>query len=557
MWRQQYPLTGQRSPCWLRVHVFTQTDAAGPAPAYDNRSSYAYSVDNTSSDPLSSGSDSSGFFNTSSIAWDLPDDYVLYRTYIIRYVPLKSPEQLSLNSITFSNNDTTVIACGVPRALSYLFETAPPPSLSSIMGMDSNDSSNSSSSNSSSVLSSRSSLNTLLVPGVAGHPRIAGGPASVVSNTAIGSTNSALVGQDKDASQQLHPAPGQVVQVAYLKMQDTAALTDDLESSNTTTQQQQQQQDAAPDAGSQPGQEQYSLFDAVGNRTIVWNKFTTVDCAQDHYVLLPLTQLRSDMKMVPELLDPDTEGVDIQMTQAALALSSSIRDSQAAAEAVDTSSSSDGNSSSSGSSLSSKWELEVKANIFGTHKLQAGLQGLCNSGAVKGSAASSMLLSSKPTPDNSSSSRDPCGLRLPGVTAEVPVILTADEGRSSKTYTLLVYSNESAAAVVQNVVLPQEAAAAESAAKTAAAAGNSSSSNPAADAAALTAAYFAGRPKDWPASPAQNNKCAVCPNGTYSTKVDAYDCKVCAGSTGRLYVAAGNYLQCLHTFLQQQGVTVE
>jgi hypothetical protein len=113
------------------------------------------------------------------------------------------------------------------------------------------------------------------------------------------------------------------------------------------------------------------------------------------------------------------------------------------------------------------------------------------------------------------------------VTAELPIILTADEGMSSKTYTLLLYSNESAAAAVRRLVLPQEAAAAAAAAKTAAAAGASSSSTPEEDAARLSAAYFSSRPRHWPASPAQSPKCTVCPNGTYSTRIDADDCKVC------------------------------
>ncbi|WIA09604.1 hypothetical protein OEZ85_008996 [Tetradesmus obliquus] len=34
-------------------------------------------------------------------------------------------------------------------------------------------------------------------------------------------------------------------------------------------------------------------------------------------------------------------------------------------------------------------------------------------------------------------------------------------------------------------------------------------------------------PRQWPPSPAQNPRCTVCPNGTYSTRVDADECKVC------------------------------
>ncbi|WIA29687.1 hypothetical protein OEZ86_012169 [Tetradesmus obliquus] len=101
MWRQRYPLTGQRSPCWLRVHVFTRNDAdlAGAASTADVQPSSS-----------SSSSSSNEQNKTSSSMWDLPADFVLYRSYTIRFIPLRPPEQLSLRAITFSNSGTTVIA---------------------------------------------------------------------------------------------------------------------------------------------------------------------------------------------------------------------------------------------------------------------------------------------------------------------------------------------------------------------------------------------------------------------------------------------------------------
>jgi hypothetical protein len=160
-------------------------------------------------------------------------------------------------------------------------------------------------------------------------------------------------------------------------------------------------------------------------------------------------------------------------------------------------------------------------------------------------------------------------MKLPGLTAEMPIILAADEGRSSKTYTLLLYSNASAAAAVRDLVLPQEAAAAASAAAATSApaaapanssagtdagrSSNSSRSQAAADAAALSAAYFAGRPAEWPRSPAQSEQCSVCPNGTYSTRTDALECKVgrgwlacvgascCAGACGSAPLVASTH----------------
>lgn len=542
MWRQSFSVAGQKSPCWLRVHVFTQTASSGSAPVYGSNSS---SGENDSSSNSSSS-------NTTSSTWDLPDDFVLYRTYTIRFIPLKSPEQLSLRSITFNNNVTTVIACGVPRALSHLFQTMQPPSLSSVMGMD--DTSNSSSSSNST--DSSSDLNSLLAPGIAGHPRISGGLAAAATGSSSSSSTIDAVGKEAVATaaawsvskqpQPLVPAPGQVVQVAYLVTAKPQSMQDlkDAVASNIQKQRSSQATAAAAatglDASDQPAQQLYSLYDPVSNRTVVWNRFTSVECAQDRYVLLPLTQMRPDMKMTPELVDPDAEGVDIQMTQSALALFSSKGAIGSAGGANSTGSTgSNDRSSSSSRNPESVLESSAKAGILGLNRLQYG-QGLCGSSTSgTGAAASSALFTSRPASNSSSlgggSSRGPCGIRLPGITAEVPIILTADEGRSSKTYTLLLYSNESAAAAVQNLVLPQEAAAAESAVSTAAAAGNSSSSDPTADAAQLSAAYFASRPKDWPPSPAQSDKCAVCPNGTYSTRVDAFDCKVglgehCAGT---------------------------
>jgi len=120
-------------------------------------------------------------------------------------------------------------------------------------------------------------------------------------------------------------------------------------------------------------------------------------------------------------------------------------------------------------------------------------------------------------------------MNLPGVNAELPVILTADEGRSSKTYTLMLYSVEAAAEAVRHMVLPQEAAAA-------AAAQQQGSADTAAEAAALSAAFFASRPNGWPRSPAQSSNCSLCPNGTYSTRIRCVMTARCGGGVGAVGV---------------------
>jgi hypothetical protein len=574
MWRQRYPLAGQRNPCWLRVHVFTRNDAGYAAAASEGSSS--------GSDANSSSSNDKN--QTSSSMWDLPADFVLYRSYTIRFIPLRPPEQLSLRAITFSNSGTTVIACGVPRALSHLFESAPPARMNSVMssGMDSSSPGNSSSAGNSSR--SRSAFAGGFAPAA----------AAVAAAAANGSNSSSAASEPGQYSPRpLVPAAGQIVQVAYLVMRKpgAAAAADALasdSSSNAALQQEQHNLAAAPvasvaAAGSRSRQEQYSLHDAVSNKTVVWSRYTTADCAQDHYILLPLAQMRPDMKMVAELIDADAEGVNISMSEAALALSGSANDSSNPSSAASGNSSGqaaglfdvvDGSSSGRGApglpgAVATKARVSGHAAAaaaaavdggrgiggFGSKILGSGVwcsssgsrstpagtagsvlggsrmvgvggSGNHSSSSSGGSRNGTAAGGNRTASSSSTDSDDDCGLQLPGVTAELPIILTADEGMSSKTYTLLLYSNESAAAAVRRLVLPQEAAAAAAAAKTAAAAGASSSSTPEQDAVRLSAAYFASRPHQWPLSPAQNLKCTVCPNGTYSTRIDADECKV-------------------------------
>jgi hypothetical protein len=585
MWRQRYQLAGQHSPCWLRVHVFTRNDA-------DYAAANAAGADGGSSSSDANSSSSSDQNKTSSSMWDLPADFVLYRSYTIRFIPLRPPEQLSLRAITFSNSGTTVIACGVPRALSHLFESAPPARMNSVMssGMDSSSPSNSS--NAANGSRSRSAF----AGGFA--PAAAAAAAAGASNAVKGSSGSSAASEPGTYSPRpLVPAAGQVVQVAYLVMRKPGAAAADVlaaDSSSIAAVQQEQQHVAAAAvasvaaAGSRSRQEQYSLHDAVSNKTVVWSRYTTADCAQDHYILLPLAQMRPDMKMVAELIDADAEGVNISMSEAALALSGNAGLAGDTHDSSNVSSAASGNSTGQAAGLfddadesgsSSRGApglpgaVATKARVgghaaaaaaaavdggrgyggFGSKNLGSGVW--CSSSGSRstpmgtagsvlggsrtvgaggsgnhsssGSSRNGTTAGSNRTASSSSTdSNADCGLQLPGVTAELPIILTADEGMSSKTYTLLLYSNESAAAAVRRLVLPQEAAAAAAAAKTAAAAGASSSSTPEQDAARLSAAYFASRPRQWPPSPAQDLKCTVCPNGTYSTRIDADDCKV-------------------------------
>jgi hypothetical protein len=346
-------------------------------------------------------------------------------------------------------------------------------------------------------------------------------------------------GGSNDAPPSLKALPGVDVQVAYLLMKPPGST--DSSSSSSSVEQNLAAVKRIPD---RLRMQQFSVVDRLSNRTIVWSRFTAAECAHDHYILLPMAQLKPDMRMVPELLDPEgfTAGVKIAMSQAAVALprspdsdSSSTRSSMSSRLGVP----------SEGSSSVAAWLLGQKFNGagFGSSSPAAGAAAAAavDGGKGYGGAGQQNLgdqvwcgnSSSGLRPDgghvatssvdgSSSSSRDGCKMQLPGLTAELPIILTADEGRSSRTYTVLLYSNATAATAVHELVLPQEAAAGGVGGSQ----GGSSSSSQAAEGAALSAAFFSSRPADWPRSPAQSDRCEVCPNGTYSTRTDASECKV-------------------------------
>jgi hypothetical protein len=295
---------------------------------------------------------------------------------------------------------------------------------------------------------------------------------------------------------------------------------------------------AATAAGPKQQQQQYSVYDPLSNKTIAWSKYTLVDCTQDRYVLLPLAQMQPDMQMVPELVDVKATGVSISMSEAALAFPGTVDNSSGIADL--------GLRLPSGMVLNKPGGQQAEAAAanadggkgyggFGWRKKTINGNLLCGSDRSK---AQEVLIwngtsnagntSNRSTGSRGQGSSSMCGMNLPGVTAELPVILTADEGMSSKTYTLFLFSSESAAEAVREMVLPQEAAAA-AAALAAEAAGDV---EPSAEAAALSAAYFASRPVGWPMSPAQSSNCSLCWNGTYSTRIDAHDCKVSAQWAG-------------------------
>jgi hypothetical protein len=377
-------------------------------------------------------------------------NFALYRSYTIRLVPLRPERELSLRSISFSNADRTVLACGIPSRFAHLFMAPTSPRRLS---------------------------------------------AAASKNGTVGKAYSK--GMDS-LPPPLVPRPDQKVVVGYITPGSDIAAG------------------AAPAVkavgGKAPVQQQYLLKDPWTNATVVWSKFTPAVCTPDRYVLVPLGQVHSSMRMMPELLDSGADGVKISISEATFALSPQNGSSVAASAfgsggvPVAAAGCAPGKSSSSTSSSSSSDSTTLCSS---------------SSGSGGGSSSSSGALGGV----GGVTSR----MRLPGVTAELPVITTADEGRSSKTYTLLLYSNDTAATALQQVQVP---AAATRAVDMAVNGGNSSStgggsgSDMGEDGEDLTQAVFGNRPPWWPKSPAQSGNCTVCQNGTYSNKMNAQDCQV-------------------------------
>ena len=454
MWRGKYDLRGQDKPCWLRVFVFTQghQDRRLADPFRSGSSSSSSSSGSSSqndSSSSSSGAASNEIDAAAAAAAALVDldgsNFALYRSYTIRFVPLRPEQQLSLRSISFSNADMTVLACGIPSRFAHLF-----------MAPDGER-----------KLSAAASRNSTIVK---------------VYRKGTGSLPPPLV-----------PQPNQKVVVGYITPgSDTAAAGG-----------------AAAAAGGKAGgrgplQQQYLLTDPWNNATVVWSKFTPALCTPDRYVLVPLGQVHASMRMMPELLDPEADGVKVSISEAMFALSPHNSSSSTVASTVGGSGVTLGTAGCGQSGSSSGSGIDGGSNV------------LCRGpGAARGVG--------------SVTSR----MKLPGVTAELPIITTADEGRSSKTYTLLLYSNETAAVAVQQVQVPATATNALADATSSSAGGNSSSSSSVdvgEDGEDLAQALFGSRPQWWPISPAQSPNCTVCPNGTYSTKMNAQDCQVGLGA---------------------------
>ncbi len=398
LWHGRYNVTGQRRSCVLRVRVLTPN----PPVLYGPGDQVVFGV----------------------------GTHTTFAMYSIKVAPLSDPALLSLGAVSFVNESTTVLACGVPAELRSKFKP-----VNAGVGNTSSDSSSSSSRSGSS------------------------GSGWLISD-----------GSNSSSSSSLAPV---VPPVALPGSPGDWQLTD-------------------PDTG----------------RRILWTSYSRPSCSVNHYVLVPLGVVSPGMVMRPELPPALSTAAATAAKNAGLGIRTStyVVAPQLAASSGDGSD----ESSSSGDGGSSAPPAPPPPAYFaaGYGISGGGIGGAAASAAVAETAEATGLADTTASPLRNAS--------LPGVVVEVPVITTADAGLSSKTFTIVLFSNASAGAVLAAAPVPASPAPGSPVW------GGGANS----DDAAVTEAVFGRRPAAWPLNPAQNPNCSICPVGMYSSKVDEDDCQV-------------------------------
>jgi hypothetical protein len=243
---------------------------------------------------------------------------------------------------------------------------------------------------------------------------------------------------------------------------------------------QQQRQQAVP--GSKAGtNSSITTVAAVGNttlvlqKTVIWySRQAQVACDPNRYILVPFSDLSVSMTLQPELQFPGASGV-------ALDVSGQYVLRQAAA-----------------------------GSGAGTPSLRQRMADSISTQSLPGSSSSAAPGSSSGGGRASSGSDETARNALPADTVELPVIVKLDGGLSSRTFTMLLYSNHSSVTNLSTSISTRQ-----------------NISDTAATAADLQELVFGGRPASWPRSPAQNGSCAICPHGTFSSKLDSGSCQAC------------------------------
>jgi hypothetical protein len=232
-------------------------------------------------------------------------------------------------------------------------------------------------------------------------------------------------------------------------------------------QQQQQRQAAAPDtrAGTNSS---ITTVAAVGNttlvlqRTVVWySRQEQALCDPNAYILVPFADVSASMALQPELQFPNASGV-------ALDVSGQYVLRQAAAPPAP---------------APAAGQAPPAPAAVGAARAQPGAGGANDSALAA----------------------------LPEGCVELPVVVKLDGGLSSRTFTMLLYSNSSSVSNLSSTSISTRQATGEAPAS----------------AADLQELVFGGRPPSWPRSPAQNSSCAICPHGTFSSKLDSASCQAC------------------------------
>jgi hypothetical protein len=227
-------------------------------------------------------------------------------------------------------------------------------------------------------------------------------------------------------------------------------------------QQQQQRQAAVPDtkAGTNSS---ITTVAAVGNttlvlqRTVIWySRQEQAVCDPNRYILVPFADLSASMALQPELQFPGASGVALD--------------------------------------VSGQYVLRQAAAAGGALAPPPAAPPAASSAArVVGGGGNDSALAA-----------------LPEGSVELPVVVKLDGGLSSRTFTMLLYSNSSSVSNLSTSISTRQGA-----------------SEAPASAADLQGLVFGGRPPSWPRSPAQNTSCSICPHGTFSSKLDSASCQAC------------------------------
>ncbi len=472
MWRARYGLRAQRRPCWLRVHVFT-TEEQQASPT-DNGAAGGGGDDGAIPDALQP-QEAAESDERASLQQEAPQ----------KAAPQSAVDEAGVRRVLYRTYTLRFVPLSPPQSVSLRAIT---------------------------FVNASATLIACGVPGRLAHLFVPP-PPRAAANASAG----ALAPAPKPAPPQpLVAAAGQQPQVAYYLNAPAARRS-------AASLPAARWQEGAPGAAPPPTQALYSLVDRQTNQTVIWTQFTTAECTPDRFVLAPLSQvlfLGGEARMTPELLDRSAQGVKIGMSGTALALSPDGEDDAAA-----------GGASSSGMIGRTTGGL-LAAALLKRAGPKAGGGGNSSTNSSSGGSGDAYDGGGISGSSSTSEARRLGAPRLPGATLELPVITTADDGLSSKTYTLVLYSNISSAGALSRMQAAGNSTAAGADGDAAAtprrggAAGSGSASEQQEEA-RVQQDVFGSRPRGWPRSPGQSDNCSLCTGGTYSTKLDAVECLVC------------------------------